>query len=145
MFTARSFLSQMVVRPQARYFAAGAQITIDDLKSVADLQAIGVANLEDEHPHGLDYDKLLNSKKFGVKNQAKTFKSFEDEINKNFNLAMTEPVSRDSKRVGLMGYKMGMTHFWDKWGKLTPCTVVQVDRCQVTQVKTKERDGVDAI
>ena len=44
-----------------------------------------------------------------------------------------------------MGYKIGMTHFWDKWGKLTPCTVIQVDRCQITQVKTKEADGVDAI
>jgi len=35
-------------------------------------------------PDGLDYDKILNSKKYGITNQTKTFKSFEDEINKNF-------------------------------------------------------------
>lgn len=50
-----------------------------------------------------------------------------------------------SRRVGLLGYKVGCTHFWDKWGKLQPCTVIQIDRCQVTQVKLKEKDGVDAI
>lgn len=52
---------------------------------------------------------------------------------------------RLSKRAGLLGYKVGCTHFWDKWGKLQPCTVIQIDRCQVTQVKTKEKDGVDAM
>lgn len=40
-----------------------------------------------------------------------------------------------SKRVGMLGFKIGMTHFWDRWGVFTPCTVVQIDRCQVTQVK----------
>lgn len=93
---------------------------------------MGLANLEKQVESGLDYEKLCNAKKHGIKNNAKSFKSFEEAINKNFELEMTEPVSRDSKRVGLMGYKMGMTHFWDKWGKLTPCTVIQVDRCQVT-------------
>ena len=38
-----------------------------------------------------------------------------------------------------------MTHFWNKWGQLVPCTVIQVDRCQVTQVKTLEKDGCNAI
>lgn len=44
-----------------------------------------------------------------------------------------------------MGYKVGMTHFWDKWGKVVPCTIIQLDRCQVIQVKTKEKDGVNAM
>jgi large subunit ribosomal protein L3 len=96
-------------------------------------------------PDGLDYDKILSSKKFGITNQSKTFKSFEDEINKNFGLEPSAPVDRLSKRVGLVGYKVGMTHFWDKWGKLTPCTVIQVDRVQVTQIKTFDKDGVNAI
>lgn len=87
----------------------------------------------------------MNSKRYGVVNQTKTFKSFEDEINKHYPITPSAPISRLSKRVGLMGYKIGMTHFWDKWGKLTPCTVIQVDRCQITQIKTKEKDGVDAI
>ena len=38
-----------------------------------------------------------------------------------------------------------MTHFWNKWGAMVPCTVIQIDRCQVTQVKTKEKDGVNAM
>jgi len=57
----------------------------------------------------------------------------------------SEAVDRNSKRVGLLGYKMGMTHIWDKWGKLTACSVIQVDRCQVTQVKSKAHDGVNSI
>jgi len=95
--------------------------------------------------HGLDYEKILNSKRNGITNKMHTFKTFEDDINKQFEIQLSEPADRFSKRVGVLGYKVGMTSFWDKWGRLTPCTVVQVDRCQVTQVKTKEHDGVDAI
>lgn len=60
-------------------------------------------------------------------------------------LQMSEPTSRASKRTGVLGYKIGMTHFWDKWGAMVPCTVIQLDRCQVTQVKTMAKDGVDSI
>ena len=38
-----------------------------------------------------------------------------------------------------------MTHFWDKWGAMVPCTVIQLDRCQVIQVKTAEADGMNTI
>jgi large subunit ribosomal protein L3 len=34
---------------------------------------------------------------------------------------------------------------WDKWGVRHPLTVLQVDRCQVTQVKTAESDGYYAL
>lgn len=78
---------------------------------------------------GLDYEKICQSQKYGHTNQIKSFRSFEDQINESFELKATQPISRDSKRVGLVGYKIGMTHFWDKWGKLTPCTVIQMDRC----------------
>ena len=44
-------------------------------------------------------------------------------------MTASEAVDRNSKRCGVLGYKMGMTHFWDRWGVLTPCTVIQVDRC----------------
>ena len=47
--------------------------------------------------------------------------------------------------MGLLGYKIGSTHFWNKWGQIVPCTVLQIDRCQVTQVKTKEKDGMNTI
>jgi len=85
-------------------------------------------------------------KRIGVKNKPQTFRSFEEEINKQYSaLQMTEPTSRYSLRTGIIGYKVGMTHFWDKWGMMVGCTVIQMDRCQVTQVKTFDKDGVNSI
>jgi len=52
---------------------------------------------------------------------------------------------KTSKRTGVLGYKLGMTSIWDKWGTLHPLTVIQVDRCQVVQVKHEEKDGVTAL
>ena len=85
-------------------------------------------------------------RRIGVTGKQNTFRSFEDEINAQYaDLQMSEPASRESKRVGVIGTKIGMTHFWDKWGALVPCSVIQLDRCQVTQVKTLEKDGVNSI
>ena len=46
---------------------------------------------------------------------------------------------------GLIGKKIGMTSFHDASGKAIPCTVIEAGPCVVTQVKTKESDGYDAI
>jgi len=46
---------------------------------------------------------------------------------------------------GLIGKKIGMTSVWDASGKNVPCTVIQAGPCVVTQVKTKEVDGYEAI
>jgi len=46
---------------------------------------------------------------------------------------------------GLIGKKIGMTSVWDASGKNVPCTVIQAGPCVVTQVKTKDVDGYDAI
>jgi len=46
---------------------------------------------------------------------------------------------------GLIGKKIGMTSVWDASGKNVPCTVIQAGPCVVTQVKTKEIDGYEAI
>jgi len=56
----------------------------------------------------------------------------------------SEP-TRDSLRCGAIGIKQGMTGFWDEWGKYHPVTVLQLDNVQVTQVKTLEKDGVNAL
>ena len=46
---------------------------------------------------------------------------------------------------GIIGKKIGMTSIYDASGKNMPCTVIQAGPCYVTQVKTKETDGYDAI
>jgi len=46
---------------------------------------------------------------------------------------------------GLIGKKVGMTSVFDEEGKNIPCTVIQVGPCVVTQVKTIEIDGYDAV
>ena len=46
---------------------------------------------------------------------------------------------------GLLGKKIGMTSLFDADGKQIPCTVIEAGPCVVTQVKTKEKDGYDAI
>lgn len=46
---------------------------------------------------------------------------------------------------GIIGKKIGMTSIYDAAGKNVPCTVIEAGPCVVTQVKTKETDGYDAI
>jgi large subunit ribosomal protein L3 len=46
---------------------------------------------------------------------------------------------------GLIGRKVGMTSIYSAEGKATPCTVIEAGPCVVTQVKTKETDGYDAV
>lgn len=47
--------------------------------------------------------------------------------------------------LGLMGEKLGMTHIYDENGNVVPVTVVKTGPCTVTQVKTTETDGYNAI
>ncbi|MGB0790692.1 MAG: 50S ribosomal protein L3 [Flavobacteriaceae bacterium] len=46
---------------------------------------------------------------------------------------------------GLIGKKIGMTSIFDENGKNIPCTVIQAGPCVVTQVRTEEVDGYDAL
>ena len=46
---------------------------------------------------------------------------------------------------GLIGKKIGMTSIFDENGKNIPCTVIEVGPCVVTQVRTKEADGYEAL
>ncbi|MBN2173131.1 MAG: 50S ribosomal protein L3 [Bacteroidales bacterium] len=46
---------------------------------------------------------------------------------------------------GIIGKKLGMTSIFDKDGKNVPCTVIEAGPCVVTQVKTKDKDGYEAI
>ena len=46
---------------------------------------------------------------------------------------------------GLIGRKIGMTSVFSADGKNTPCTVIEAGPCDVTQVKTVEKDGYEAL
>ena len=46
---------------------------------------------------------------------------------------------------GLIGKKIGMTSVFSADGKNIPCTVIEAGPCVVTQVKTVETDGYEAV
>ncbi len=46
---------------------------------------------------------------------------------------------------GLIGRKKGMTQVWDAAGRRVAVTVIEVGPCPVVQVKTRARDGYDAV
>ena len=46
---------------------------------------------------------------------------------------------------GILGKKIGMTQVFTQSGKLIPVTVIEVEPNVVTQIKTVEKDGYDAI
>ncbi len=46
---------------------------------------------------------------------------------------------------GLIGKKIGMTSLFDEKGKNIPCTVIEAGPCVVTQVRTDEVDGYEAL
>ena len=46
---------------------------------------------------------------------------------------------------GILGKKVGMTQVFTKDGKLIPVTVIEVEPNVVTQIKTVEKDGYDAV
>lgn len=47
--------------------------------------------------------------------------------------------------AGLLGHKIGMTQIFDDKGLSVPVTVVQAGPCYVTQIKTVENDGYNAV
>lgn len=55
-------------------------------------------------------------------------------------VSMNEKVSK-----GLLGTKLGMTQVWDENGKIVPVTVVEVSPSVVTQIRTPEKDGYNAV
>lgn len=46
---------------------------------------------------------------------------------------------------GLLGKKIGMTQIFNERGEVIPVTVIEAGPCVVTQVRTKERDGYEAV
>ena len=46
---------------------------------------------------------------------------------------------------GILGKKLGMTQIFDEDNRVVPVTVVEAGRCVVTQVRTKDIDGYEAV
>lgn len=46
---------------------------------------------------------------------------------------------------GLLGRKIGMTQIFRQNGEVVPVTVIEAGPCVVTQIRTKERDGYEAV
>ncbi|MGB0390387.1 MAG: 50S ribosomal protein L3 [Salibacteraceae bacterium] len=46
---------------------------------------------------------------------------------------------------GIIGKKLGMTSIFNEDGKNVPCTVIEAGPCVVTQVRTEEVDGYEAV
>ena len=47
--------------------------------------------------------------------------------------------------IGLLAQKVGMTQVYEESGRVVPVTVLTAGPCPVVQIKTKERDGYDAL
>ncbi len=48
-------------------------------------------------------------------------------------------------KKAILGRKLGMTQIFDENGKIVPVTVIEAGPCVITQKKTIEKDGYDAI
>jgi len=46
---------------------------------------------------------------------------------------------------GILGRKVGMTQIYDEAGNAIPVTVVEAGPCRVLQIRTKDRDGYEAV
>jgi large subunit ribosomal protein L3 len=46
---------------------------------------------------------------------------------------------------GILGTKIGMTHLFTEEGKMVPVTVIQAGPVYVTQIKTEDKDGYNAV
>jgi len=46
---------------------------------------------------------------------------------------------------GILGKKIGMTSIFDDNGQMIPCTIIEAGPCYVTQIRTKVKDGYEAV
>ena len=71
----------------------------------------------------------------------------DDIINSKFykSGAVQPSSTQKGKRVGAMAYKVGMMSIYDDWGILRPITVLHLDRNQIIQHFTEEKNGFNAM
>jgi large subunit ribosomal protein L3 len=56
-----------------------------------------------------------------------------------------ETTGRIAMAIGILGRKVGMTQIFDESGNVVPVTVIEAGPCRVLQLRTKERDGYEAV
>jgi large subunit ribosomal protein L3 len=61
------------------------------------------------------------------------------------NVSSTNEGTNRTTMKGIIGKKVGMTSIFSPDGKQTPCTIIEAGPCIVTQVKTTESDGYNAL
>jgi large subunit ribosomal protein L3 len=61
------------------------------------------------------------------------------------NVSSTEKAQTEQQMKGIIGKKIGMTSIFSPDGKQTSCTIIEAGPCVVTQVKTQDSDGYNAI
>ena len=59
--------------------------------------------------------------------------------------APTWPEAGGTVIQGILGRKLGMTRLFDESGEVTATTIVEAGPCFVTQIKTLDRDGYEAV
>ncbi|HMS33629.1 MAG TPA: 50S ribosomal protein L3 [Ignavibacteria bacterium] len=47
--------------------------------------------------------------------------------------------------IGILGKKIGMTTIFQPDGNAVPCTVIEAGPCYITQIRTTEKDGYEAV
>ena len=47
--------------------------------------------------------------------------------------------------IGILGKKLGMTTYFTEEGDVVSCTVVEAGPCVITQIKTTDKDGYEAV
>ena len=50
-----------------------------------------------------------------------------------------------SMSIGILGKKLGMSQFFDEHGKAVPVTLIEAGPCRITQLKSSETDGYQAV
>ena len=58
---------------------------------------------------------------------------------------MTTTQSKGSAIKGILGVKLGMTQVFDENNKVIPVTVIEAGPCVVTNIRTLEKDGYEAV
>jgi len=64
---------------------------------------------------------------------------------KQDNVPITLQAQTEQTMKGIIGKKIGMTSIFDPSGKQTACTIIEAGPCVVTQVKTTDTDGYNAL